>query len=137
MYILHHNSFIISFIYLILWFDLLDIVILHRNISHLMTEPNSSVILSITLNHIKISWLWSSFHLFFSSYHLALFCSSTEILLHKIGSHCPLCSLEKKKVTKITLSVHHVYFLEQERECLKCETEELVSCWKELFSQLQ
>ena len=44
---------------------------------------------------------------------------------------------KKKKVTKTTLSVHHVYFLEQERECLKWETEQLVSCWEELFSQLQ
>lgn len=75
---------------------------------------------------------------FFTSYHSASFCSSTEILLHKIESRCPLCSLEKKKKgTKTTLSVHHVYFLEQERECLKWETEQLVSCWEELFFQLQ
>lgn len=49
---------------------------------------------------------------FFTSYYSLLFCTSIEIMLHKIGAHCPLCSLTKK-VTKTTNSVHCVHFLEQ------------------------
>lgn len=85
-----------------------------------MIEPNSSVILSITLNHIKISWLWSSFHLSLLAIIQPRFVHLLKYYYIKLDLTVPYAHLKKKKkVTKTTLSVHHVYFLEQERECLK------------------
>lgn len=61
-----------------------------------MTEPNSddsAYHLKLYKNLIVITVISS----FFTSYYSLSFCTSIKMILCKIGSHCPLFLLKKKK----------------------------------------